>query len=135
MKARRPTPGVLWHYTCLDHAAPEIDATGELRPTQHILLPQLGPIVWLTDIPDPAIGCGLDILGIAESVILTCDRLAVRYAVEAAAAPGLARWVDVRGRCDPDAVEALEEGGSWPSRWWIATGPVPIGTPAQPRRP
>jgi hypothetical protein len=54
-RVMRPTPSVLWHYTCADHGAPGIDRTGELRPNRHPLLPELGPVVWLTDLTDPTI--------------------------------------------------------------------------------
>lgn len=119
-------PDLLYHFTCCDHGMPGIERTGELRPHLHPLLPEIGPVVWLTDIANIT-HCGANAVGIERTLgtILSCDRTEMRYVVDPARCPGLIRWDEVRGLCNPLVVDDLEEFG-WPARWWIARGPVPV---------
>lgn len=110
----RPTP-TLWHFTCA-HGAARIGPRGTLHPVPHPMLDPLGPIVWFTTDPDPArADVGL------TSVTLPCDRLQYRYRVDRPRAA--VRWVDVRHRCDPEAVATLEATGR-PGSWWLTTVPT-----------
>lgn len=119
-------PAVLWHYTCKDHGEPGIEASGVLRPNRHPLVPELGAVVWLTDIDDALVARFA--LGLA-AVDLTCDRAEIRYPVFAAEVSSLRYWPDVRAVCDPTAVYKLERG-AWPSRWFLALGPITLGAVA-----
>jgi hypothetical protein len=112
-------PKVLYHFTCL-HSVPGITRTGRLRPWAHPLLPELGPVIWLTDLAavDRPEVVGLD------RVTLECDRTEFRFSV-AADSPGVSWWPFVRDRCQPSVVADLEHLG-WPSRWWVGTEPITI---------
>lgn len=116
----RARPLLLYHFTCRDHGAPAIDAAGHLVPRRHPLLPGLGPLVWLTDLPDPP----RDALGLTSDV-LSCDRMAVRYEASTDIIPDLTWWPFLRDRGDAEVVRDLESYGS-PLHWWVARGNVPI---------
>lgn len=110
----------LYHYTC-DHAAPDIAASGQVRPlsdmTSHAV-PPWGYFAWFTDldVPDRR-GLGL------TSNVLSCDRTARRFTVTDATE--VERWVNVR-RSHPWA-EGLESApGAMPAHWWLSTEPVPV---------
>ena len=112
----------LYHFTCVDHGHPAIQASGVLRPNLHRLLPELGPIVWLTDLAEPT----RDAVGLT-SVHLSCDRLAVRYELRQGAVADLQWWPFVRERCAPNVVADLQRFGL-SSHWWITGKPVPLET-------
>lgn len=119
-------PNILWHYTCGDHGMPGIEATGKLRPRIHPFFPELGPVVWLTDL-DSITRYGADAVGLHPTVrLLKCDRTEFRYAVDPARCPGLEHWFIARKRCCNIALVAELESDGWPARWWVATGPVPV---------
>jgi hypothetical protein len=115
------SPAVLYHYTCL-HSVPGILRAGMvLRPHVHPLLPELGPVVWLTDLAplvEPRV-IGID----PESPL--CDRTEFRFDAMATDIAGLVWWPRARGRCQPGVVADLEQFG-WPERWWIAREPVTV---------
>lgn len=115
------SPAVLYHYTCC-HSVPGILRAGMvLYPHEHPLLPELGPVVWLTDLEAltnvRAVGLTSETIG--------CDRTEFRFAATATDIAGLSWWPRVRGRCRPRVVDDLEAFG-WPERWWIATEPVTV---------
>lgn len=114
----------LWHYTCT-HAQVGIDRERLNRPRIHPFLPELGPVVWLTDLdelPSP------DAVGLTATY-LACDRTAVRYEVSRFA-PGIRWWPWARWRCDPAVVADLESFGQ-PAHWWISTEPIAVSQPPQ----
>lgn len=117
----RTAPAVLYHFTCGDHGVPGIEVDGHLRPNEHPLLRNLGPVVWLTDLAEPT---KPDAIGLT-SRYLQCDRMAVRYVVYRDDVPGLVWWPFVRQGCDPGVVADLERYG-WPTRWWLGRGNIPI---------
>lgn len=114
---------ILFHFTCLDHGAPGIDASGLIRPPAGPRPAGLPPVVWLTDDPDidPA-ALGIDP---ARAVVLTCDRTAVRYAVDC---PVPIRWLgsSFRRKADPEWVTAIEDRtcGADPARWFVSRHPM-----------
>lgn len=114
MRSRhQPTPD-LYHFTC-DHGKSGIDRTGILLPNMHPYMPALGPLLWLTDLPEPT----------RESAGLTmswteCDRLTYRYIVRSKAA---VHWFDIRQRAPKEVVETLESYAQ-PEHWWIARRPL-----------
>lgn len=109
-------PTVLYHYTC-DDGARMIGPTGRLRPNQHTLLPDLPPIVWLTDLASP----DRDGLGLTSST-LTCDRTAHRYEVRVVNPAAFHHWPWLRDhgpfQLDPDVIATLERFGK-PDHWWV----------------
>lgn len=111
-------PTTLYHFTCRDHSQPVIDEVGYLQPKLHPLLPELGPVLWLTDTAEPE----RDAVGLTSR---TCDRMQVRYVVPADTVPGLAWWPILRGQCDPRVVRDLESYGQ-PLHWWVGRGNVPL---------
>lgn len=104
----------LWHFTC-EHAAASIDRSGILLPNPHPLLPEIGPVVWLTNWRT----AGRDALGLTSET-LTCDRMEVCYSV---IAPLAVPWAWVRDDLDPEAVAALERF-SRPETWRLSLVPV-----------
>lgn len=114
---RRPTRE-LWHFTC-DHGRKGIGEHGILQPHQHILLPSLLPVVWLTSNARPA----RDDVGLTSQT-LSCDRLAHRYRVTDSRLT--VAWSAIRARhaaIAPDVVADLERYGE-PSTWWLSFGPI-----------
>ena len=104
----------LYHYTCGD-SAPEIDATGQLRPNYSAV----PPVVWLTDLEVPdAAALGL------TSRTLGCDRTRHRVEVE----PAAALWWPTYARSLPRELRAYLEDvpGVLPAHWWVSEEPVPI---------
>jgi hypothetical protein len=118
-------PAMLYHYTCVDHGKPGIDRDGELRGNTHSAFPELGPVVWLTDISEIADPAAIGFARREDQIRLKCDRTAVRYDVRAVDCPDLKKWTELRGKCKPLMVAILEEFGSW-ARWWVSPGPIPI---------
>jgi hypothetical protein len=111
----------LYHFTCLDHGDPGILRTGFLRPHPHPSLPELGPVVWLTEIAVPTHPYDLGL----TSDRLSCDRMAVRYTLAHEDVPGLRWWPIARRACDPKVVRDLDSFGR-PLTWWVATERVPV---------
>jgi hypothetical protein len=107
----------LYHFTC-DHRAPSILAVGALVPMRHYWLPEMAPVVWLTDDPEPQ----RDDVGLT-SHYLECDRMAHRFRVidTSACVP----WSTVRGLGPRSSVVILESFGR-PETWWISTASVPV---------
>lgn len=111
---------ILWHYTC-DHAAPKIRASGMLHGSAHRMLPQIGPIVWLTDLD---IGARVQ-LGLPP-IQPGCDRVAYRVTVELAEP---LRWASWARRNLPKAQWTAVEAncpGSLVAQWWLSLASVPI---------
>jgi hypothetical protein len=106
---------ILWHFTC-DHGARLIGRRGLLTPHRHLLMPQLPPMVWLTNLAQPA----RDDVGLT-STTLTCDRLAHRYRVVDTSTAQ--RWASIRHRAPLDVVLDMEAYGR-PSTWWVSFEPV-----------
>jgi hypothetical protein len=104
----------LWHFTC-DHAHAAIGNRGLLRPNAHPLIPELGPVIWLTSDPSPT----RDAVGLSSTYI-TCDRMAYRYR---AVDPEVVPWADARRNVDPRVVTVLESHGD-PGTWWLASASV-----------
>jgi hypothetical protein len=104
----------LYHFTC-HHGHDGITKTGILVPGLHPLMRYLGPLLWLTDLPDPT----------AESVGLTsewitCDRLAYRYSVRTRSA---VPWSRVRKKVKGEVVATLESFVQ-PEHWWVVRRPL-----------
>lgn len=113
---------LLWHYTC-DHNAASIVATGALVPNRHPLLPNVAPLVWMTDDPD----AGRWDLGLT-GVMLDCDRMAHRFRVVDSST--CQRWTDLvsaapHGVLSDGGRYLLEHGREFTS-WWISPLPVPV---------
>ena len=111
---------ILWHYTC-EHAAPKIEAAGMLHGSAHRMLPQIGPIVWLTDLD---VGARRE-LGMPP-IQPGCDRMAYRVQVELQEP---VRWAWWARRVLPLAQRAAVEAncpGSLVAHWWLSLESVPI---------
>lgn len=103
------TPLALYHFTC-SHGHDGITCTGVIRAHIHPFMRGLGPLVWLTDLPDPtgeSVGFG------GEFSI--CDHMAFCYVVRTKAA---IPWTAIHTRAPRRVVEALEKFGQ-PDHWWI----------------
>lgn len=107
--AERPT---LWHFTCSHGRGGIIDAQGHLRPNRHPLMPELGPIIWLTDDQWPE----RDAVGLT-SAYLSCDRMAFRFRVIESDAHPWAAWCHLVDQATRADLEHYAE----PDRWWLAT--------------
>lgn len=103
----------LWHFTC-DHAHRKIGKRGELRPNPHPLIPQLGPVVWLTCDGSP----DRDDVGLTGR-LTNCDRMAYRYRV---IAPEAVPWTDLRHLTPPELLADLERFAE-PHTWWLSRVP------------
>lgn len=111
---------ILWHYTCA-HAAPKIEAAGMLYGSAHRMMPQLGAIVWLTDL-DVGARAQLGLPPIQDG----CDRVAYRVQVELESPLRWARWARRNlPRAQWSAVE-MNCPGSLIAQWWLSLDPVPI---------
>jgi hypothetical protein len=112
---------ILLHYTCA-HAAPKIEAAGALTGYPHTMLPQVGPIVWLTDLD---VGARRE-LGL-PAIQAGCDRMAYRVRVEL---PAPLRWPSWARRTLHKAQwTALETNfpGAMIAHWWLSLDtPLPI---------
>lgn len=102
----------LYHYTCA-HVRARLGRRAMITPQ---VQPSLGNVrlIWLTDqgTPDRAA------LGLT-STILTCDRLAFRYRVEAA---GAVPWNDWKTRLPFTMIARLESvAGTDPAIWYVLT--------------
>jgi hypothetical protein len=105
---------ILYHFTCDDHGAPGIEANGG------VIVPRyqdyLGlSLVWMTNDRHAS----RDDLGLSARVLLTCDRMANRFAIEAPvdAVP----WLSIRSRMPRASVVALEGvRGTRPSAWFVS---------------
>lgn len=111
---------ILWHYTCA-HAAPKIERVGVLLPYAHRMLPQVGPIVWLTNLD---IGARIQ-LGMPP-IQPGCDRMAYRVTVELDEPLQWPRWA--RRNVPLAQRQAVENNcpGSMMAHWWLSLAPVPI---------
>lgn len=111
---------ILYHYTCI-HAAPKIERAGRLLGNAHMMMPQLPPIVWLTDLD---IGARRE-LGLPP-IQDGCDRMAVRVTVDV---DEPIRWASWARRNVPKAQWTAVEAncpGSLVAHWWLAMRAVPI---------
>jgi hypothetical protein len=104
----------LYHFTC-EHGHTGIMRTCRLLPNVHPYMKHLGPLLWLTDLPEPT----RESAGLTSNWT-TCDRMAYRYIVRSKAA---IHWPDLRLRAPKDVVEILESFGE-PEHWWIARRPL-----------
>jgi hypothetical protein len=107
----------LWHFTCADHGHRGLGNRGLLKPRIHFLMPQIGPVVWLTRDGSPdRVEVGL------TSTHIRCDRMAYRYRVVDPG--GLAvPWSEVRDQVSPQVLADLESFAD-PSTWWLASEPI-----------
>jgi hypothetical protein len=104
-------PPTLYHYTCPDHGHPAIYGSGKLKPGTDGL-------VWLTDLElvDRAA------LGLVR-VSTTCDRGAIRYAVEDTS--GCVPWLAFRKGLEFKTYNALEsQPGVMPRHWFVTWAPI-----------
>jgi len=111
----------LYHYTC-DDGRRKIGEEGWLAPGWDGWL-------WLTDLAQPdAQGLGL------TKVILTCDRTAHRYQIDADGLRYTHPWWEARRLVNPNRVKTLESApGVKPFHWWVSMVALhatydPIGT-------
>lgn len=108
----------LFHYTC-SHSAPLIAKARWLQANPHPFMPEVGPLIWLTDLNHPdRHGLGL------TSRMLRCDRTRWRAVVVASEAihwPVFARTIPRRVREELEGVP-----GALPMHWYVARGMVPI---------
>lgn len=112
---------ILLHYTCA-HAAPKIEAAGALTGYPHTMLPQIGPIVWLTDLDPP----GRRELGL-PAIQDGCDRMAYRVRVDLEEPLRWASWA--RRNTHRAQWSALEVNfpGALIAHWWLSLQtPLPI---------
>jgi hypothetical protein len=107
----------LWHFTCT-HGWNGLGLRGVARPNLHLMIPALGPVVWLTDDPDPE----RDAVGLTSSM-LDCDRLQFRY--RALGASKCVPWSSVRSLVPPAVLRDLESFGK-PESWWISREPLRV---------
>jgi len=114
-------PPILYHYTCRDAMA-GIARDRRIVPHVHPWLPELGKVIWLTDVEGFALTTPEQI-GLTSNV-LRCDRTEFRYAINTAMIDGLRWWPRARRRCDPLLVSALERHAR-PSRWWVTSTAIP----------
>lgn len=108
----------LYHYTC-SHAALHIIKQRWLQANPHPLMPEVGPLIHLTDLDAPdRHGLGL------TSYTLRCDRTEWRVTAvtsEAIHWPVFARTIPRHVR------EELESApGALPMHWYVARGFVPV---------
>jgi hypothetical protein len=115
------TAPLLYHFTC-HHGMAGIERAKRLIPHEHPLLPELGPVVWLSDISEGAFAPYA--LGLTSNT-LDCDRTEFRYAVPTEDVKPLWHWPEVRRRCERDAARDLEVGG-WPRHWWLSPNPIRV---------
>lgn len=99
----------LYHFTC-SHGYAGISASQELRPNTHPFMPNLGPLLWLTDLAEPT----REALNLTTTFTL-CDRMTYRYIVQTR---GTHRWMDIRKMVPRNVLETLERYGE-PEHWWV----------------
>jgi hypothetical protein len=122
---------ILYHYCCA-HSAAKITETGSLIPSAHPHLPQIAPIVWLTDMR--IVGEAMDVerlaLGMPHNVAAEeqgCDRFSHRVTV--AERGGVFRWPRwARRNLNPRQQEAIEinNPGIMTAHWWLAFRPMAV---------
>lgn len=107
-----------FHYTCA-HSVAGIRNDGLLRPNVHPLFPEVGGLVWLTDLDVPdTYALGL------TSLFLQCDRTEYRVVVDPA---DTVRWPVFARRIPRTARWELESApGALPMHWWLAAVEVPV---------
>jgi hypothetical protein len=101
----------LYHFTC-SHSKQGIERTGTLIPNLHPFMPNLGPLIWLTDQPEPP---SRESVGLT-SKITSCDRMQYRYTVRSSASVS---WAEIRGKAPAEVVASLESFGQ-PEHWYVA---------------
>lgn len=113
---------ILYHYTCA-HAAPKIAKSGRLWPYPHPMLPQVPPIVWLTDLTEPD-GKALGLPRIQGG----CNRTQWRVTVDVQEPLHWPRWARRGGMVHKHQRAAVEanDRGALIVHWWLVLGPVPI---------
>lgn len=122
---------ILYHYCCA-HSAAKIREAGSLMPFAHPHLPQIAPIVWLTDmrIVGEAMTVERLALGMPHNVAAEeqgCDRFSHRVTV--ATRGGTFRWPRwARRNLDPRQQEAIElnNTGILTAHWWLTFRPIPV---------
>lgn len=109
----------LYHLTC-EHSLRGIQTAKKLLPNVHPYMPHLGPLLWLTDLPEPT----PEQVGLTSSWT-SCNRLQYRYIVRSKAAiPWSAiRERAPRERAPKDVVETLESFAQ-PEHWYVARRPL-----------
>lgn len=117
---------ILFHYTCA-HAAPKIERAGELRGWPHKMLPQVGPIVWLTHMKLSELPAPVERLALGMPPNQPgCERFAFRVTVDVEEPTRWPQWA----RCNVHLVQrqALETNcrGTMIAYWWLSLTPVPV---------
>lgn len=105
----------LYHFTC-EHGRSGIAHSGVILPNVHPFMPNLGPLIWFTDLAEPPTPESVGL----QSTWITCDRMMYRYLVQTKAA---LHWFEIRSRAPKDVVATLESFGQ-PEHWWIARRPL-----------
>jgi hypothetical protein len=107
----------LYHYTCA-HSYDGIRRELRLECHEHPLMPDVGPVLWLTDLDSP----DRSALGLTSRII-RCDRTEFRAIVEAEAE----HW-PVFARRLPRAVRTELESatGARPMHWYVSLKPVDV---------
>jgi hypothetical protein len=109
----------LYHFTCDDHGAPGIMRDGLVRPAWHPLLDVW--LAWFTDLDAPP----ADAIGLQRGGgLLTCDRTAVRFEVDAPGAVSWASWA--RAHRVRRVVRDALEGRGMPAHWFVSPAAVPV---------
>jgi hypothetical protein len=122
---------ILYHYTCV-HAAEKIAAAGRLVGHPHKHLPQIAPLIWLSNLP--IVGEPMDVERVAlgmphqpEAEAQGCDRFSHRVTV---ATRGQVfhwpRWS--RRNLETAQRQAIELNGPGilPAHWWVGFRDLPV---------
>lgn len=111
---------ILYHFTC-EHSARRIDSDQRLQPHAQPMLDYV-PLVWLTDL-EAVLDPGM--LGLERGQLVTCDRLARRFAV--AYEPHVERWDEYATRTHvPPIARQLLEAGRSPDHWYCTEQPIDV---------
>lgn len=121
---------ILYHYCC-SHSAAKITDSGRLVPSAHQHLPQVAPIVWLTDLRIEGEPMDIERLALGmphnrHAEEQGCDRFSHRVTV--AVRGGVFRWSRwARRNIHPRQQEAIElnHPGILPAHWWLTFRPTP----------
>jgi hypothetical protein len=122
---------ILYHYTCA-HAAEKIIASGRLVGSPHPQLPQVAPIVWLSNLP--VTGEPMDVERMAlgmprnlEAIAQGCDRFSHRVTVAVRA--GWFHWPRwARRNLERAQRQAIEinSAGIMPAHWYLSFRELPV---------